>query len=241
MNHLIRAEWLKFRSVRSTVVTLGLAGVIVVLVAVLVARDIQGDAFRSETTNLSGLTGGVSFAALLFGVLGVQIIGQEYRFNTIRTTFTAAPHRTRVLLAKLIVVSSACAAVSLVMMAVCWAVGTAILDDFEMDGTDVRIIWATALFSALWAGAGMAVGAIVRQPIAGILVLLGESLVLENLIFGLYPWTARWMPFSNGFQMTLRNDGANELRSTLEGGLYFAAVVIVLWAIGAYLVNRRDA
>ncbi|MCB1039375.1 MAG: hypothetical protein KDA94_07595, partial [Acidimicrobiales bacterium] len=66
MIDLLRSEWIKFRSVRSTVVTLLLAGAIVVLVAVLVAVNTDEGAH----TNLTGITGGVSFATLLFGVLG---------------------------------------------------------------------------------------------------------------------------------------------------------------------------
>jgi ABC-2 type transport system permease protein len=194
------------------------------------------------TTNLSGLTGGVSFAALLFGVLGVQVIGQEYRFNTIRPTFTAAPNRIRVLLAKLVVVTTACAAVSAVMTVFCYLVGTTMLDRFEVDATDQRLFWAIPLFAALWTGAGMAVGAIVRQPIAAILILLGESLVLESLLAGIFEWTQPWLPFANGFQMTLRTDGDNGgLRGVLEGGVYFAIVCAMLWIIGAVLANRRDA
>ena len=273
MTNLIRSEWIKFRSVRSTVVTLLLAGVIVVLVAVLAGRNADQPAddrcvptsFDQESSGapattdgpcpegfevvsdqvpvrLTDLTGGVSFAVLLFGVLGVQVIGQEYRFNTIRPTFTAAPDRFKVLVAKTIVVSVACAVVSVVMLAFCWLAGTAIVDAFATDGVDVRVAWGIVLFSSLWAAAGVAVGAIVRQPIAGILVLLGWSLVLESLIGGLIDGAYQWMPFTNGFQMTFRiGEDSPELRGILEGGIYFAAVAAVLWGLGAYLVNKRDA
>lgn len=282
MNHLVRSEWIKFRSVRSTVVTLVLAGAIVVLVAVLVARQANDDVSTTcepmtteqlattttttppsdggfvvsnsycgdgyvavtepNTTNLTGLTGGVSFAALLFGVLGVQIIGQEYRFNTIRPTFTAAPNRFKVLTAKLIVVTVACAVVSVVMIGFCYLVGTSMVDRFELDAVDQRLFWSIPLFAALWTTAGIGVGAIVRQPIAGILILLGESLVLENLLAGLFEWTQPWLPFVNGFQMTLRvEEGDTGLRPVLEGGIYFAVVCFALFAIGTVLANRRDA
>jgi ABC-2 type transport system permease protein len=197
---------------------------------------------QPSVTNLTGLTGGVSFAVLLFGVLGVQVIGQEYRFNTIRPTFTAAPNRFKVLAAKLIVVSLACAAVSVVMIGFCYLVGTTMLDRFEVDGVDQRIMWSIPLFAALWTMAGVGVGAIVRQPIAGILILLGESLVLESLLSGILEWTTPWLPFSNGFQMTLRlDDGDSILRPVLEGGIYFAVVCAGLWVLGAVLANRRDA
>jgi len=282
--NLIRSEFIKFRSVRSTIITLVIGGAIVVLVAVLVARDASGDtvvtcepvagASASATpetvpetipedgvflegpscgdgfeaveaqpvTNLTGLTGGVSFAVLIFGVLGVQIIGQEYRFNTIRPTFTAAPNRIRVLAAKLVVVSVAVAAVSVVMVGFCWLVGVAMLDNFTIDEVDRRVAWGIPLFAALWTMAGMGVGAIVRQPIAGILILVGESLIAESLIGGLFTSTLPWLPFSNGFQMTLRvEDADQQLRGVLGGGIYFAVVCAVLWGIGAALANRRDA
>jgi ABC-2 type transport system permease protein len=274
MRDLVHAEWIKFRSVRSTIVTLLLAGALVVLVAVLSATMAEGEtstcvpadpaavegnvdsAFDGDDlcgpgseevttplpTNLTGLTGGVTFATLLFGVLGVQVIGQEYRFNTIRPTFTAAPRRYRVIAAKVIVVSLACAAIAALMVAFCWVVGTTLASNFQVDGTDRRVAWGIVLFTALWSTAGVAVGAIVRQPIAGILVMVGYSLIIENLIGGLFESTQRWLPFQNGLQMTLRlEDSVGQLQSALSGGLYFAAVCFALLAIGATLVNRRDA
>lgn len=281
MIDVIRSEWIKLRSVRSTLVLLVLAGAIVVLVAVLTANDLRDDttvtcepAAAAPTTtttvpqggfgidepgcgpgfdvvetpvpvNLTSLTGGVSFAVLLFGVLGVQIIGQEYRFNTIRPTFTAVPNRRKVLVAKLIVVATSTAIVSALMVAFCWLVGTLMVDQFAIDGADHRVMWAIPLFVALWTTAGLGVGAIVRQPIAGILILLGESLVLENIVGNLFERTFPWLPFANGFQMTLRvsestGDGP-ELRPVLEGGIYFAIVCIAIFLIGMVLADRRDA
>ena len=285
MIDILRSEWIKLRSVRSTLVLLLLAAVVVVLVAVLAANSLKDDTsttceplpagVTTTTTaptaipedgfgfdevdcgtgfeaveapvevNLTSVTGGVSFAVLLFGVLGVQVIGQEYRFNTIRPTFTAVPDRRKVLIAKLIVVALATAVVSVVMLAFCWLVGTLMVDQFAIDSVDQRVMWAIPLFAALWAGAGVGVGAIVRQPIAGILVLLGESLVLETLLAGLVERSIPWLPFSNGFQMTLRvgetgGDGP-QLRPVLEGGIYFAIVCAALFVIGMVLADRRDA
>lgn len=243
MINLVRSEWIKFRSVRSTLVTLGLAGALVVLVAVLSANDARNDV---GTANLTSLTGGVSIAALIFGALGVQVLGQEYRFNTIRPTFTAMPRRPRVLAAKLIVVTTACAAVSVVMVAFCWLVGTAMVDGFETDGVDQRAALGIVLFSMGWSALGMGVGAIVRQPIAGILILLAEAFVVESILIGVLPASAPWLPFGNGFQMTLRDVSTNEdgerlFQTVLAGGIYFFAFAAAVWALGAFLANRRDA
>ena len=271
MGNLVRSEWIKFRSVRSTVITLALAGALVVLVAILVAVNTDSDAtsYRCDSspeatsstrtngfcpdggtpvetpsyTHLTVLTGGVSAAALLFGVLGVLVIGQEYRFNTIRPTFTAVPQRTKVMVAKLIVVTLACAAVSVVMIAFCYLVGTTMAENFQVDDVDRRAALGIVIFSMGWSALGVAVGAILRQPIAAILVLLGEAFVAESILGALFESTLKWLPFSNGFQMTLRpGEGTgDELMTVTGGGIYFFAVVAVFLAVGIALVNRRDA
>ncbi len=269
MSHLLRSEWIKFRSVRSTVITLLIGGALVVLVAGLAARDatsttqscrpagagetttaddlaVCGDGFVLETTaeptNLTGLTGGVSIAALIFGTLGVQVIASEYRFNTIRPTFTAAPRRRRVMLAKGVVVTLACAVVATVMVALCWAIGATMAQDFVVDDVDRRVAWAIVVFTALWTVGGVGIGAIVRQPVAGILVVALVSIV-EQILGNLVSATQRWLPFSNGFQMMLRQDDATAggLMDLLPGGIYFGVVCVALFVIGTVLVVRRDA
>src|SRR5699024_161180 len=109
MLNSIRSEWIKFRSVRSTLLLLGAGGALTVLFAVLIARDLARD---QQTFHLTDISAGSNIAVYLFGALGVQIIGQEYRFNTIRSTFLATPKRLRVYLAKMIVVSAAVAAMA---------------------------------------------------------------------------------------------------------------------------------
>lgn len=239
MINIIRSEWIKFRSVRSTIVTLFLAGALVVIVALISANQVQ-DNFPPIT--LTELTGGVSIAALIFGALGVQILGQEYRFNTIRPTFTAVPQRWKVLVAKLVVVTLACATISVLMVGFCYLIGTTLVDGFETDGVDQRVMFGIVLFSMGWSAMGMGIGAIVRQPIAGILIQLAEAFVIESIIAGIIPSAAKWMPFLNGFQMTFRTEGSDtDLQTVFGGGVYFFVVAAVIWIIGAVLATRRDA
>lgn len=240
MINLIRSEWVKFRSVRSTSIMALAGGALTVLLAVLVAHDLADDAGRAAS-HLGDVIAGVQIAIILFGTLGVQIIGQEYRFNTIRPTFTAAPWRIRVLLAKLIVVGVTALVVTAVMLAACALIGSVMLDNFEIDGIDQRIAWATILLAMGSAMYGMAVGAIVRQPIAGIVILLIQALIAEPLLAQFVNSLGPWMPFQNGFQVTARSGDTELFRSALGGGIYFFAFTIVLWIIGAVLVNKRDA
>jgi predicted Na+-dependent transporter len=131
--------------------------------------------------------------------------------------------------------------VTVAMLAISALVGSLMLDRFEIDGVDQRIIWATILFSMGWTMYGMALGAIVRQPIAAIVILLIQGLVAEPLLATLLKWTGPWMPFQNGIQMTQRSGDPDLFRSIFAGGVYFFAFTFVLWGIGAFLVNRRDA
>ena len=254
----IRSEWIKFRSVRSTVILVLTAGALVILVAVLASNSANHDAAKAACgsigsfapqgpnspcqTHLGDISVGVSIAAFLFGVLGVQIIGQEYRFNTIRTTFTAVPRRGRVLAAKLVVVTAATALVSVVMLAVTWAIGTVMVHHFSVDSLDQRVILGTVLFGVGWTALGMGVGSILRQPIAGMVALLLDGFVVEQLLAGLVHASGPWLPFLNGLQMTRRNHPEElHTRSVLAGGIYFFVVAALLWGVGAYLASRRDA
>jgi ABC-2 type transport system permease protein len=274
VTNLLRSEWIKVRSVRSTIVLLVAAGALTILFTIIAANDkrdhttfeCQGQTttqttdtspdggFSSTgacpdgvvevpvTSHLGDVTVGVQVAIFLFGILGVQIIGQEYRFNTIRPTFTAAPRRLRVLVAKLVVITVAAAAVSVVMLAVSAAIGSVMLQRFEIDGVDIRVIWATILFAMGWTAYGMGLGAIMRQPIAAIVVLVVQGLIAEALLANTVHALGPWMPFLNGIQMTGREPNDQEIfRSIFAGGVYFFAVTAVVWAIGAYLVNKRDA
>lgn len=242
MINAIRSEWIKFRSVRSNLILLAAGAALTIAIGGLQINDLADNG--NALFRLSDINAGVQIAVFLFGALGVQILGQEYRFNTIRPTFSATPNRGKVLAAKFVVVTVACAAVTLAMMAVLALMGSLFLPRFEMDSVDFRIIWSTALFAAGWSAMGLGVGAILRQPIAGIIVLLVEGTVAEGILVSIFHGLAKWAPFQNGVQMTGRpSDYEQDIvyRSILGGGIYFFLVMAVVLGIGVVLAQRRDA
>lgn len=250
MIDLVRSEWVKIRSVRSTVALFVVGVGLTVLVAVLQARSIAHHVDQVAnpaeiSQHLGDLTVGVYLAVFLFGALGVQVIGQEHRFNTIRVTFVAAPIRWRVLTAKVITVAACVAVVSALLVVLCIGVGLLVLPDLQIDGVDQRLMLGIVGLSVGWAIMGIGVGAIVRQPIAGILVMLGVPFIAETLLLSLFPATAPWLVFQNGIQMAVRttgNEGSDvALRSVAGGALYFFAVTAVILAVGFVLTDRRDA
>ena len=238
MTGVLRAEWIKLRTVRSTWATLAAALGLTLMVAILsAAQGIQ----RGGVTNLSALTGGIGAAALVFGALGVQAMGIEYRHATIRPTFTAVPRRWQVLLAKLAVVLLLVSVSAAGLVAVSWVIGITTVPGFRVDATDQRLAIGLIVFCAGMTVAGFGVGCIVRQPVAGVLGLLVDAFMVERLLLGLLPSAAPWLPFANGFQMTLRFEGHTPLRPLVPGGAYFLAVSVGLTLVGAILTERRDA
>lgn len=242
----MRSEWIKFRSVRSTVVLTVLAIVLAAGVAVLVTFLSDG------RVHIDNCLGGVQVASLLILVLGVQIVGQEYRFATIRPTFSATPRRGRVIVAKLLVlvITTANAAVVLIALSVaCAFLATKVHGnrlDLTAPGTS-RVLIGTIVVLAIHAVIGFGVGCIVRQPIAGIVIVLVWVTVVEGILAGLLPDAVRWFPIAgmaNVNALVLQDDrGPDALRyfGPVVGALYSTAVGLALVAIGWLRIRTSDA
>src|SRR5581483_4907147 len=100
---VLRAEWSKFVSLRSTWITLGVALLITVLVGVLSAYRYspggQGPGSGAHDAVALALRG-IELAQLAVGVLGVLATAGEYTTGMIRSTFAAVPKRLPVLWSK---------------------------------------------------------------------------------------------------------------------------------------------
>jgi ABC-2 type transport system permease protein len=106
---VLRSEWTKLRSVRSTFWALTVTVVLgIALGAVISAATAHGYAKSSvpgklswDPTNVS--LAGVAIAQLAIAVLGVLTVSSEYSSGMIRTSLIAVPKRGRVLAAKSLV------------------------------------------------------------------------------------------------------------------------------------------
>jgi len=100
---VIRSEWTKFRSLRSSKITLLVAVVLTIGLGALISavtaahytdmRDARRATFDPIVTSLNG----VNIAQLAVGVLGVLLISGEYATGMIRSSLTAVPERLPVL------------------------------------------------------------------------------------------------------------------------------------------------
>ncbi|GAA2024474.1 hypothetical protein GCM10009839_22860 [Catenulispora yoronensis] len=183
---LLRAEWIKIRSLRSFVagLALGALGVLYCNVNAVVADN---SARRGGRLHGGGgvFTNNAHIVVLyIFGCIGAMTVVSEYGSGLIRTTFAAVPARTEVIAAKAIVVAAVTAAAGLVTYVASF-VATMILagqtrfpsgllasPDFQ------RAISASVLLFPLSALVGLGVGVVVRHTATSI---VGVSLLLVLL------------------------------------------------------------
>ena len=237
----IHSEWIKFRTVRSTVVLAIISVVGCVGVAVIAAAITDG------ALRVSNALVGVQISSLFIMVLGVQIIGQEYRFATIRPTFSATPRRERVVIAKLVVVIAtvAVAAVALIALSLAAAAMVSSMrgNSFDLgESGNARVLIGTVAILVINGIFGFGIGCLVRQPIAGIVIVLVWVTVVESLIAGLVEGAARWLPLFSMANVNAQSVSSNsEFMGPVLGALYGAAVALALVALGAVRIRSMDA
>lgn len=203
---VLRSEWIKLRSLRST---WWFFGVLVVLTVGLSSQIAPGASFEGVTfvprqedaqiLALQAVTVSTDFAALLVSSLGVLVIAGEYGNGSIRSTLTAVPRRTPALFAKGIVFAVATFVVAGVAYAATLPLSAAMMagNDVSVDLADARLwlsVLAAVLYLVLVGLIAFSVGALVRNTAAGITIAVAIVLVAPlaiELILGIVPaaWT----------------------------------------------------
>ena len=193
------------------------------------------------------------FGVPVLMVLSSMTMTGEYRSGLIRTTFQATPNRFVVLVAKAVVCaafSSLCAAVMVVASVATARVAADPTVGIQLSFADARV-WqlagGIALYAALAAVLGVAVGTLVRFAAGAVAVLLLWPLLAEPLLGNLPGDGAEigpWLPFANVYRFL----DVEWLFPTYAmhwgqvGSLvYFAVVVVVLFVAAAVVLDRRDA
>lgn len=175
LGHALASEWTKLVSVRSTLWTLGslvltVVGIGLLFVTQTTAQDYAAISFT--TPALFGLLVG----QIAVMVLGVLTITSEHASGLVRTTFTAAPERHRVLTAKYLVFSVT-AFLTIAMSVFLVGLAAALVHDGSAAGVHALGEWLRALvgcfYVTLLGVLALAVGALVRHSAGAIAVMLG--------------------------------------------------------------------
>lgn len=255
------AEWIKFRTLRSTVWALGLTVVMIVGFAALMSWAATLPQAQIQPGGLGAgdlVTVGSYFGQLIVAVLGVLTISGEYSTGMIRSTLLAAPRRLPVLWGKAAVLAVVVAVVSLVAVALATLVTLPFHDQLGItldlgDSETLRILLGVPAYLTAVSLLGLAFGALLRHSAGAIATVLGLLLVVENVIgaipLAFFEQISPFLPATAGGKL-LMNDQTLALLAAASPGVDLApwqgyavmlAWVAALLAGAAVLLRRRDA
>jgi hypothetical protein len=246
---VLRSEWIKLRSLRSTTWTLAASVAVMVGVSVLLSLVIAGDwdtMTAADRTNFEvdePLSASSLLAQLMIGVVGVIAVTGEYATGMIRATLAAVPRRLPVLWAKL----GLLAAVTFVLMTVAafasWFGGAAILSahwDVSLSQPGMlRAVLGSAVVLTAVCLLGVALGFILRSTPAAISVLFAVLLVVP-MVGGLVPDVSRYLPSEAMSSFVHARPSPDDL-APLPALALIAGYVAVAIAAAAFTLTRKDA
>jgi ABC-2 type transport system permease protein len=248
---VLRSEWTKLRSLRSTYWSA--ASVVLATVGLGIFMGARWahqsgpvpPGFDATNTSLSG----VYIAQIIVGALGVLTISSEYATGMIRATFSAVPQRRTLLAAKAVVLALA----TLVLAeAVCFTAFGACQALLSNKGAGVSLADPGALRSVFGAGLyltaaallGFGLGAAIRHTAGGLSAFFG-LMFAPTAIVDLLPTDWRnalidYMPANAGSQI-FTVDRVKGALGPWQGLGVFCLYAVAALVLGFVLTAARDA
>jgi ABC-2 type transport system permease protein len=254
---VVRSEWTKLRSLRSTWITLGSIAVLTIGLAGAFGYGYGLEIDNGEVTPSAAEAIEVAFApidlpTLVFGVLGVVLITGEYGTGSIRATLAAVPDRLSVLGAKALVLAVVMSVAMVIVCLAAFVVGQAFIGDkgasFDDPGA-VRAMFGAAANPVAYGLFGLGLGTLIRHTAGAITLFVALTLVVPGLLPLALPAAAEdavtpYSPLAAGQALYAVGDSGGNPFEMLSPGP--AAVVVLAWvaatlAAGAVVIKRRDA
>ena len=249
------AEWIKFRTIRSSIMGVVVTAVLTVGIGVLIcaltrSHWSQISALRDDVFDpVSRSLGGTLFAQFAVGVIGTLFITSEYTSGSISTTLAAVPNRLRLVASKLIVLTTSMVVVSEVLCFAAFLIGQRIFLGVVptaslATGSVLRSVILAGVYLTLLSIIGFALGVILRQSSASISVFVSLLLILP--IIGLLlpqSWQnafTKFEPSSLGQSMQSPTTAVNTF-SAWNATLLLVIYTVALVVLATVLFERRDA
>ena len=253
---VLRSEWLKFRSLRSTLYTSLTAVVLTIGISALMSAltasqyPTYSPAEKASVDPIGTSLAGFSFAVVAFGVLGVLLMSGEYSTGMIRSSLTVVPRRLPVLWAKLAVFAAVTFSVSLVTSLVSFFLGQALLDGQHIGVTlsatgALRSVIGAALYVTVAGMIGVALGALLRNTAAGISIFAAVFFVIPPLMnllpFSVRAHSAQYLPSNAGQALWGGAYGVAHPLSPWTGFALLCGYAVILIGAAAWRLRRADA
>jgi ABC-2 type transport system permease protein len=254
--NVVRSEWTKLWTLRSTrwsllAAVVAMAGLGILVAAVQMSRwtHLPADE-RAVYDSIDTGVSGYHLAQLAVGVLGVLVISGEYSTGMIRSSFMAAPKRLPVLWAKLGVFSAVTFVLMLISTFVSFFAVQAIVSGHNVqhalsDPHALRAVVGTALFLTVLGALAVGIGGLVRNTAGGIALFVFLLFVLPG-ITGILPSSVAdsinpYLPLNAGTAVTTSTFENGHHLAPWAGFAVFCGYAAVALGAAAVGLVRRDA
>ncbi|MEU8765224.1 ABC transporter permease [Streptomyces sp. NPDC048659] len=192
---VLKAEWHKLHTLRSTWTTLGTTAALILGVGILMGSTYTSGGGDSDIDTVVLTLYGSQLGAVSLAVLGILVTAGEYATGLIRATFTAVPRRLPVLWAKAAAYTAAVLPLSLATGLLTFVTAQLFLDDTDQAAslTDPGVLTALAGNAAgltLLGLIALGLGAALRSVPGALGAFIGGVLVLPQVL-GMLPYA--WM------------------------------------------------
>ncbi|MFJ3033096.1 ABC transporter permease subunit [Curtobacterium pusillum] len=262
---VLHSEWVKLRSLRSTIwsylvlilLPIGI-GVLLASLANTDGKTLTGDAARNALVQYS--TSGATISVLVVAVIGALVVTGEYGTGMIRSTFAAVPRRWEALAAKGVVLAASVFVASAVSV---WATAFITMPianangvEASLDGSVAMPLLGASVYLTLIGLLAFAVGIILRSTAGAIASVLGLMLVAPVIVQLIQGFTnAKWLGTVNNVLpqnagQPLMQFGTEDTSGWHDGVLalggwsgfaVLAAWVVVATVTALVLAQKRDA
>lgn len=254
----LASEWTKLLSLRSTKITVVLGVLVAIgmtsLLSAVVGSTMSGwppeQQAQFNPTEFSLF--GTIFSAIFFTVLGVNIVASEYSTGMIRLTFTVTPKRTRVLVAKLMLVTAVTLVAGTIATFGMYFAAQAVFEYYGLtpaalsDPDTQRVLVMVSLLGPVWPVIGATTAVLTRSAAASIASVM--AMIFAPAMFGgLLP--RRWQedvlaylpgPLTDSLSLPSTTASPMHLDAPIAAAALAAWLVLFIFAAWVVL-TRRDA
>jgi len=259
---VLNSEFIKFRTLLSTLILLASTAVVMVGFGALsawgtgqfadaAASDPQAaEAMAAQGGDLAVTvpTSGIAFAQLILGSLGVLLMSSEFTTGMARSTFAAVPKRLPAFIAKLVVVMVSAFLLTAASTYAAGLVSVPILDNYGLtldlgSAQSVKLLLVNSAYVAAVAAIGMALGTLIRNSAGGIMSLVGLFFVAPiafQLIPGDFFVEARKYLPGNTINPLTAVEHVPETLEVWQAALVLGGWVLVPVVLAMVLLKKRD-
>ena len=258
---LVRAEWIKLTTLRSTWWSFGFVALISIGLSLLMATSMSsflGDAppmtvVESNQQAVMVVLFSTVLTQLLAVIIGAISVTGEYSTGMIRSSMTAAPQRVPALLAKALVVGVSLFVSTIVVFAIAALVTGPILPTGALDLSDpassIMPILGASLYLAVVAIMGVGLGFVIRNGPGALAAGIGLVFVAP-LIVGFIPripdleWLhtlASYLPSNAGQSLFMGSPMSGNVLDTVPALITLAVWAVVALLGGIAVLKSRDA